>query len=89
MKDDTSQTTVIYPGTNPISPEMVVFSVVTDDIVEDEECLVLLLSTNKTNINERDDGFVDLVNTVAIARIQDLSKCPGLVDNTKVVFGQS
>ena len=57
------------------------FSVVLDDIVEDEECLVLLLSTDNINLHERDDGLIDLVNTVALARIQDLSKCTAWTRN--------
>lgn len=45
------------------------FEIALDDLVESEECLLLTMSVNETELDPRDQGQVDLVDSVAIVRI--------------------
>ena len=47
------------------------FLALQDDMTEEEECLVFVLSINETALDPRDQGQVDIANDVALLRIQD------------------
>ena len=59
---------------NPLIPLPLsnIFEVVLDDMTEEEECLLFTLSINETALDPRDQGQVDIANSVALIRIEDV-----------------
>ena len=49
----------------------VFFSFVLDGLDEGTECLIVVLSVNETELDPRDQGRVNIINGVALVRIQD------------------
>ena len=49
------------------------YSLAIDGLVEGEECLLFTVSVNETELDPRDQGLVDISNSVALFRIQDLN----------------
>ena len=72
--DASTQTANVFVGGFRIPfPGNVQFFALDDDLKEDEECLLLVLSFNEDDLDDRDKGLVDLVGSVALVRIEDFS----------------
>ena len=55
------------------------FPAIEDNLDEGRECLVVVLSVNETELDPRDQGQVDFVNSVALIRIEDTAS--KIIDN--------
>lgn len=66
-----SPRTVSLPplGSGQIS---ILFSSAIDNLDEEEECLVFILSVDETQLDPRDQGQVDIDSDVALGRLQDV-----------------
>ena len=63
----------VFAGGFRPPPKVAEFTALEDDLQENEECLLLVLSFNEDDLNDRDKGLVDLVDSVALVRIIDTS----------------
>ena len=52
-------------------PPLYSYVIALDGLDEPVECLVITLSINETALDPRDQGLVDLANSVALVRIED------------------
>ena len=62
---------LVLGGFSPPQTFLYSYAAAQDDLVEPEECLVLIMSVNETALDPRDQGQVDISDGVALVRIQD------------------
>lgn len=64
----------VFAGGFGLLPKVPLFKTVFDNVRENEECLILVLSYSEDDLISDDKGLVELFNSVALVKIQDISK---------------